>query len=69
MTEHNVQVLGKPYVVAIQRKSKTVWVATGRYMGQDVEARGRNENLAASAWRSASRYRSIQNEAIHPGDR
>jgi hypothetical protein len=58
MTEHKVQVLGKSYIVAIRRKSKTVWIATGQYMGQAIEARGRNEDLAASAWRSASSYRS-----------
>jgi len=57
MADHNIQVGSKTYVVAIRRKSKSVWIATGHYMGQAIEARGRNEDLAASAWRSASRYR------------
>jgi hypothetical protein len=57
MADHNIQVGSKTYLVAIRRKSKTVWIATGHYMGQTIEARGRNEDLAASAWRSASRYR------------
>jgi hypothetical protein len=57
MVDRNVQVGSKTYVVAIHRKSKTVWIATGHYMGQSIEARGRSEDLAASAWRSASSYR------------
>jgi hypothetical protein len=57
MPEQTIQVGSKTYVVAFRRKSKTVWIATGIYMGQIIEARGRNEKLAASAWRLASRYR------------
>ena len=57
MADHNIQVGSKTYVVAIRRKSKTVWIATGHFMGQVIEARGRNQDFAASAWRSASRYR------------
>ena len=57
MTDHQVQVGDKAYLVVIRRKSKTVWIATGHYMGLPIEARGRNEDLAASAWRSASRFR------------
>jgi hypothetical protein len=57
MADHNIQVGGKTCLVASRRKSKTVWIATGHYMGQAIEAQGRNEYLAASAWRSASRYR------------
>ena len=57
MAEYNIEVEGKIYIVAIHRKSKTVWIAPGQYMGQAIEARGRNKELAASAWRSASSYR------------
>jgi hypothetical protein len=63
MADHNIKVESKTYIVAIRRKSKTVWIATGNYMGQAIEARGRNENLAASAWRLASRYRGCAERA------
>jgi hypothetical protein len=63
MADHDIRVGNKIYIVAIRRKSKTVCIATGHYMGQAIEARGRNEDLAASAWRSASRYRGCQERA------
>jgi hypothetical protein len=57
MADRDIRVGNKIYIVAIRRKSKTVWIATGHYMGQAIEARGRNEDLAASVWRLASHYR------------
>jgi hypothetical protein len=57
MADHNIEVRSKTYVVAIRRKFKAVWIATGNFKGQVIEALGRNEDFAASAWRSASRYR------------
>lgn len=55
--EHTVKVWDKPHVVAVSRKSKTVWIAVGEYMGATVEVKGTSENAALKRWREAATYR------------
>lgn len=48
----------EPIEITLVKKSKTVWVAVGEYMGKRVEVQGRTANSAASVWRDAAHYRS-----------
>jgi hypothetical protein len=54
--ERTVQVWDKTYKVSVQQKSKSVWVATGDYMGKRLECEGSSANSAPSAWRKAAGY-------------
>ena len=47
----HVIVWGKPEIVDVHQRSKSVWVATGSYMGQSHETTGRSAAQAAGAWR------------------
>jgi hypothetical protein len=46
VSEHTVRVWDKPYTVNVERKSKSVWVAAGDYMGEWIRR-----------WCEAARYR------------
>lgn len=48
----------EPVEITVVKKSKTVWVAVGQYMGKPVSAQGRSANSAAALWRDAAHYRS-----------
>ena len=45
-----IQILGKPHAVNVQRKYKSVWIATGEYRGQRIEVKKRTETQAMAAW-------------------
>lgn len=47
-----------PTEITLVKKSKTVWIAVGEYMGKRIEVQGRTANNAASTWRDAAHYRS-----------
>lgn len=47
-----VMVWGHPQMVDVYQRSKSVWVATGDYMGQSHQTTGRTANQAAGAWRT-----------------
>lgn len=55
--DHKVQVWSRQYDVAVYQRSKTVWIASGNYEGQQIETKGRTETQALAAWREAARYR------------
>jgi hypothetical protein len=57
MADRTIEVRGKPYQIAVHRKSKTVWIASGTHLGLRIEAQGRSEVKATSAWALASHYR------------
>ena len=40
--ERTVAVWGRLQNIIVYQKSKTVWVATGKYMGEDHQAQGSN---------------------------
>ena len=52
--ERTVSVWGKPHKVTVYPKSKSVWIATGNYMGQSVEGKGSTERAALRAWHDAA---------------
>jgi hypothetical protein len=55
--EITVQVWGKPQKIVVYKKSKTVWIAVGNYMGELIEAKGSSPTSAAKLWCDAARYR------------
>lgn len=55
--EHTVQVWNQPQLVTVHQKTKSVWIAVGKYMGGQVEVKGRTESQAISNWREAAKYR------------
>lgn len=57
MSEHTVLVWGKRHVVAVDRKSKTVWIADGEYMGESISVQDRSAGTALKRWREAATYK------------
>jgi len=55
--KHTVKVWDKPHEISVYQKSKTVWIAVGEYMGEDIEAKGRSEAQAIGTWRDAAKYK------------
>ena len=48
----------EPVEITLVKKSKTVWIATGTYMGKEVRVQGKTANNATAIWRDAAHYRS-----------
>jgi hypothetical protein len=55
--ERTVVVWNEPCSVSVYRKSKTVWVAVGEYMGERIEVKDRSEGTALLRWKEAARYK------------
>lgn len=55
--KHIVLVWGRPQEVSANRKSKTVWIASGEYMGETIVERGPSEAAAVMHWRKAAEYK------------
>jgi hypothetical protein len=55
--ERKVTVWGKPYVVLVYQSSKSVWEASGEYMGEPITVKDRTEGTALKRWIEAARYR------------
>jgi len=47
----DVEVRGETLGIQIYRISKTVWVATGEYLGERIEVRDTSPAAAATGWR------------------
>ena len=56
MITQTVELSGKHHEVSLNRQSKTVWIATGEYMGEHLEARGQSASSAVALWRMAARF-------------
>lgn len=54
--ETTVKVHGRDIAISVHQRSKTVWVASGEYMGQVISVTGRTQTQAISQWREAARY-------------
>ena len=52
-----VRVWDKSYEITVDQRSKTDWIASGEYMGERIQVKGRSERDAAAQWREAARYR------------
>ena len=55
--ERSVAVWGRLQNIIVYQKSKTVWVATGKYMGEDHQAEGPTANSAAKRWQQWATYK------------
>ena len=55
--ERTVEVWGRICVVHLDQMSKTVWRATGTYMGENIVVKGRSASSALSLWKSTATYR------------
>jgi hypothetical protein len=57
MTKHRVTVWGEAITVEVHQVSKSVWIASGEYMGQRIDTKDRTASSAAKRWREAATYR------------
>jgi hypothetical protein len=55
--ERSVAVWGRLQNIIVYQKSKTVWVATGKYMGEDHQSQGPSANTAAKRWQQWATYK------------
>ena len=55
--QQRVEVWGKPHDVNVSQRSKSVWVASGEYMGQQIQVTDRTATSAAKRWQEAARSR------------
>lgn len=60
MSKHMVKVWDgeEPVEITVVQLSKSVWRASGNYMGKAIEVKGRSASNAAALWRDAAHYRS-----------
>jgi hypothetical protein len=47
----------KPYEVTTHQKSKTVWIASGEYMGERHSTQDKTEGAAIKRWREWAEYK------------
>ena len=52
-----VAVCGRLQNIIVYQKSKTVWVAAGKYMGEDHQSQGPTANTAAKRWQEWATYK------------
>jgi hypothetical protein len=54
---HKVEIGGKPHEVTVYRDSKTVWIATGRYMDETLTVKGHSAGSAIELWKDAATHK------------
>ena len=52
-----VIVWGTQIEVSVHQKSKTVWLASGTYMGENFTVKSQTQGAAIKAWADAAKYR------------
>lgn len=57
MPEYKVLVWGKRHTITVEKKSKTVWIADGDYMGESIHVEDRSAGTAVKRWREAATHR------------
>ncbi len=55
--ERTVAVWNEHCSVTVYHKHKTVWVASGDYIGEPLETKGSSMTSALAHWRDAARYK------------
>jgi hypothetical protein len=55
--ERTVNIWDNPNTVSVYRKSKTVWIAIGDYVGKHIEVKDHSEGAALNRWREAAEYK------------
>jgi hypothetical protein len=56
MAAHTVVVWGKEVEITVERHSKSVWIATGDYMGKPIQVQDATQGAAIKRWREAAEY-------------
>lgn len=56
-SERTVEVWGKRVTVTVYQKSKSVWIASGTYLGQYIETKDCCAGATLLRWKEAARYR------------
>lgn len=56
MPQRLVEVWGKQVEITVSQRSKSVWTATGEYLGKRYEGKGATENAAVASWKETARY-------------
>ena len=56
MAAHTVIVWGKEVRITVERRSKSVWIATGDYMGTTIQVKAATEGAAIKRWRETAEY-------------
>jgi hypothetical protein len=52
-----VVVWDKSCEITVYQKSKTVWLAVGEYMEEQIETKGSSQRDAVRRWRDGARYK------------
>lgn len=55
--DHIIKVWADDVEVSVHQKSRSVWIASGTYLGEHIEAKGRSEINAIANWRETARHR------------
>jgi hypothetical protein len=55
--QYKVKVWSETVEVETYQKSKSVWIASGTYLGETFQLKDRSSTAAAAAWRKAAEYR------------
>ena len=54
--ERKVTVWGQSVTVSVYQKSKSVWIASGDYLGKDITTQDRTASTALKRWKEAATY-------------
>ena len=57
MAVHSVEAYPETCQVHVYQRSKTVWVATGTFMGEPLQQTGRSEQSAVNKWKDVAEWR------------
>lgn len=55
--DRSVNIWGEAFIVSVDQKSKTVWIAVGDHLGKRIQRTGRTASDAVRAWKAAALYR------------
>jgi lysylphosphatidylglycerol synthetase-like protein (DUF2156 family) len=55
--QRTVRIWENPNTVCVYRKSKSIWIAIGDYIGKHIEVRDQSESAALNRWREAAEYK------------
>jgi len=56
MSHEIVKVWDMPYEISVHQQSKSVWIASGTYMGSQLQVKRPTRGAAMKGWIDAARY-------------
>jgi hypothetical protein len=57
MSERTIDVGGQTCTIQVYRFARSIWIAVGDYLGEQLRTRGSNAEQAARAWRRAAEFK------------